>query len=161
MQSLMSAFKRSTDKKQKKLLQDSFLSSTDSSFTQDENARTENTFTPPAQRSRTNSFKPMQLLRTPSTPQGYTVASTPPAAATPTPAGVIMTDMVSLLVCMLHAAPSTVVHSGLLLCSACSLLSRSLQHRSQDQLCESEACLALFPNYARTVVTTGWTATLV
>ena len=104
MQSLMSAFKRSSDKKHKKLLQESILSSTDSSFTHNENVRTENSFTPPAQRSR-SSFKPMQLLRTPSNAIVQTSANSP--QATPPlnaqPAGVIMTDMVRLLVCMLHA----------------------------------------------------------
>lgn len=104
MQSIMSAFKRSSDKKQKKLLQYASLSSTDNSFSQNENERTENTFTPPAQRSR-SSFKPLQLLRTPSNAQISTTPSTPLATSPslPAPAGVIMTDVVKSVTCMLHA----------------------------------------------------------
>ena len=61
MQSIMSAFKRSADKKHKKLLQDSLLSSTDSSFTQDENNRPAEGLLP-----RLDSHKSQQLLHTPS-----------------------------------------------------------------------------------------------
>lgn len=97
MQSIMSAFKRSSDKKQKKLLQYSTLSSSDSSYTQNENERNENSFTPPAQRSRSGFIKPMQLLRTPSTAQIDRSPSTPEAGIpyVPPPARVIMTDVVN------------------------------------------------------------------
>ena len=61
MQSLMSAFKRSSDKKHKRLLQDSLLSSTDVSFTNDENVRPQESFS-----GRADSLKPKQLLHTPS-----------------------------------------------------------------------------------------------
>lgn len=61
MQSIMSAFKRSSDKKHKRLLQDTMLSSTDSSFTQDENVRPEDSLL-----RRAYSLKPQQLLHTPS-----------------------------------------------------------------------------------------------
>lgn len=62
MQSIMSAFKRSSDKKHKRLLQDSLLSSTHSSFTQDENLRPEDSML----LTRADSLKPQQLLHTPS-----------------------------------------------------------------------------------------------
>ncbi len=61
MQSIMSAFKRSSDKKHKRLLQDSLLSSTHSSFTQDENIQPEDSLL-----TRVDSLKPQQLLHTPS-----------------------------------------------------------------------------------------------
>ncbi|DBA65966.1 TPA: hypothetical protein ACH3X2_002987 [Trebouxia sp. C0005] len=61
MQSIMSAFKRSSDKKHKRLLQDSLLSSTHSSFTQDENIQPEDSML-----TRVDSLKPQQLLHTPS-----------------------------------------------------------------------------------------------
>ncbi|KAL3144137.1 hypothetical protein ABBQ32_003927 [Trebouxia sp. C0010 RCD-2024] len=61
MQTIVSAFKRSSDKKHKRLLQDSLSSSTDSSFTRDENARPEEGVV-----SRVDSLKPKQLLHTPS-----------------------------------------------------------------------------------------------
>ena len=57
----MSAFKRSSDKKHKRLLQDSVMSSTDSSFSHDENLRPEEGGVP-----RLESLKPQQLLHTPS-----------------------------------------------------------------------------------------------
>ncbi len=58
----MSAFKRSSDKKHKRLLQDSLLSSTHSSFTQDENVQPEDSML----LTRADSLKPQQLLHTPS-----------------------------------------------------------------------------------------------
>ena len=61
MQTIVSAFKRSSDKKHKRLLQDSLSSSTDASFTRDENARPEDSLV-----SRLDSLKPKQLLHTPS-----------------------------------------------------------------------------------------------
>lgn len=61
MQSIMSAFKSSSDKKHKRLLQDSLLSSTHSSFTQDENIQPEDSLL-----TRVDSLKPQQLLHTPS-----------------------------------------------------------------------------------------------
>lgn len=57
----MSAFKRSSDKKHKRLLQDNLLSSTHSSFTQDENVQPDDSLL-----SRVDSLKPQQLLHTPS-----------------------------------------------------------------------------------------------
>ena len=70
MQSLMSAFKRSSDKKHKRLLQDSLLSSTDVSFSNDENVRPQESFS-----SRADSLKPKQLLHTPSPGRGTRKAS--------------------------------------------------------------------------------------
>lgn len=61
MQAIVSAFKRSSDKKHKRLLQDSLMSSTDSSFSRDENARPHE-----GRVSRSGSLKPTQLLHTPS-----------------------------------------------------------------------------------------------
>lgn len=61
MQAIVSAFKRSSDKKHKRLLQDSLVSSTDSSFSRDENARPNEGLV-----SRSDSLKPTQLLHTPS-----------------------------------------------------------------------------------------------
>ena len=61
MQAIVSAFKRSSDKKHKRLLQDSLMSSTDTSFSRDENARPNEGLV-----SRLGSLKPTQLLHTPS-----------------------------------------------------------------------------------------------
>lgn len=61
MQTIVSAFKRSSDKKHKRLLQDSLSSSTDFSFTRDENARPDEGLV-----SRLDSLEPKQLLHTPS-----------------------------------------------------------------------------------------------
>ena len=121
MQKVLSAFKLS-DKKQKRLLQESQISSTDSSFTYDENIRPENSFTPDAHRSRTNSFKPMKLLRTPSIAKKAEGMTTPnklvAERAQPFDA-LATTDLVSYCACCMHRL--TFLHLPAKLACDCSL----------------------------------------
>ena len=156
MQKVLSAFKLS-DKKQKRLLQESQISSTDSSFTQDENIKPDGSFTPDVQRSRTNSFKPLKLLRTPSVAEGGSNLSTPRKAVVGGSQHVstsVTTDMVSLG-CMLHAtgclSPLTSSSQQLMLAA----------HHSAISLCISATSTVWWrPSYApltfKTVTQRQW-----
>ena len=102
MQSIMSAFKRSSDKKHKRLLEDSLVSSTDVSFTNDENARPQTSFS-----RRADSLKPQQILHTPS-PSKFrrevTVATTNDNALQDLGNHMSLDQVTKLLVCQ-HAYP--------------------------------------------------------
>lgn len=112
----MSAFKRSADKKHKKLLQDSLLSSTDSSFTQDENHRPDEGLVP-----RLDSLRSQQLLHTPS-PSKLSRRSATPRAEQPLQGldNVGIMEVVSAYAATAAGAgPNTDMHPSILMMTCC------------------------------------------